>query len=140
MCRCIWVIFLAIKNTVLALTVPAAVVPMNVLGTGDDPDKDGLNNLLEYALRSGLMLPNPTPAVPGTMVLNGESYYTLAVRRNPAVTGTIVTVEACGSLVPGDWSATGLIIVANPATGLTVRDSQPLSAHARRFFRARVTR
>ena len=86
------------------------------------------------------MLPNPTPAVPGTMVLNGESYYTLAVRKNPAASETIVTLEAGGGLFPGDWSATGLIIVANPATGLTVRDSQPLSAHARGFFRARVTR
>ena len=140
MCRCIWVIFLAIKNTVRARTVPAAAVPMNVPGTGDDPDKDGLNNLLEYALRSGLMLPNPTPAVPGTMVLNGETYYTLAVRKNPAASDTIVIVEAGGSLFPGDWSATGLIIVVNPATGLTVRDSQSLSAHGRRFFRARVTR
>ena len=116
MCRCIWVIFLAIKNTVRALTVPAAVMPMNVPRTGDDPDKDGLNNLLEYALRSGPMLPNPTLAVPSKMVLNGESYYTLAVRRNPAASDTLVTLEAGGSLFPGDWSATGLIIVANPAT------------------------
>lgn len=109
-------------------------------GTGDDPDKDGLINLLEYALGSEPMLPSPSPAVLGTITVGAESYYTLTVLKNPAATDVVVSAEAGSTLRSGDWSGNGLVIVTDSATALTVRDSQPVSAQPHRSYRARVTR
>ena len=109
-------------------------------GAEDDPDKDGLINLIEYAFGSEPMLPNPSPAVSGTTTVGGETFHTLTVPKNPDATDSVVSVEAASSLTASDWSANGLVIVTDSATLLTVRDSQPMSAQSRRFFRARVTR
>lgn len=109
-------------------------------GPGNDPDKDGLDNLMEYAMGSEPMFSSPSPVVSGEITVAGQKYYTITVPRNPAATDVLVKLEASGTLAPGDWSADGLVVVSSSATGLTVRDSQPISAQTRRFFRATATR
>ena len=72
--------------------------------------------------------------------MDGQTYFTLTVSKNPSATDAVITAVASDSLHSGSWSSNGLIIESNTATELRVRDSQPMQATARRFFRVQVVR
>lgn len=119
-------------------------------GPGDDPDFDGRNNLLEYALLSGPSTPN-SQAEPALSSSNdaGAIKATLAFKMRK-LSGLTYTVEGTSNL-GGPWtsiwtSADGLSddnIITNvdqpDHNFIIVRDSVAHDANTPRFLRLRVT-
>jgi len=104
----------------------------------EDPDNDGRNNLLEYAVGSD---PKQSDgALPGLLGKTADGLHlTLTFTRiaDPALT---YAVEAADSPAQATWSAvwtsTGASNVAGP---VTVPDPELISAHPKRFLRLKVT-
>ncbi len=126
----------------------------SVSGAEDDPDGDGIRNVLEYALGG-----DPTVAsrevLPEveTREVAGEEYLTIAYLRRTGGAdgegGTYVSgdvsyaVVASGDL--GDWDGAGAVFVSATAEGApdgfevaTYRSAVPVSAEARQFLRLEV--
>ena len=98
--------------------------------TADD-DRDGLSNLLEYALARNPRLPDPAGALPIQRV--GE-YLTATIAKRPHVA---YLAEASGDLV--GWSRAETTVISEDATTLIVRDNVSATKAANRFLRLRVT-
>lgn len=95
-----------------------------------DPDRDGLANLLEYALATDPLL--ATPGQPATS-LSGDSKLQLTFHRARAE----LTYEVLASGDLTTWS----VLATNPGTAgqqVTVTDTVALTAGVRRFLRLRV--
>ncbi|MGV3664332.1 MAG: hypothetical protein ACO1TE_29440, partial [Prosthecobacter sp.] len=109
-----------------------AGVPAGQRGPNDDPDLDGLSNLLEYALdlppnissRAGLPTTATTPPT-----------FSLTYRRARAAITYVV--EASPDLSPGSWSAVG-VDQGTPQVDGTTTASVPL-ASGRQFLRLSVS-
>jgi hypothetical protein len=109
----------------------------------DDPDADGLNNLLEYGLGSN---PSAASTAPAAQVVNlsGQDYLQIQWTRpndrgDITTTGEVSATLAAWSAAIGEVSTT--IAPAPAAPGfetVTVRDLSPLATSPRRFLRARV--
>ncbi len=109
-------------------------------GAADDPDKDGLSNLMEFALGT-----NPVVAslsglpVRNMELIGGEMYPSLTVTRNPAASGLTFRPEVTGDLAAWHSGAPEFVIVEDTPALLRVRDVLPFSAARRRFHRLVVT-
>ena len=111
-----------------------------VTGLLMDPDNDGWNNLLEYALDLRGSLPDESPLEQDIASVGQDKFLRLTVPKNPDATGIIHTVEATSDLAnPMSWSSAGLVIEVDNATTLRVRDNVPAGPGVIRFLRARVT-
>ncbi|HWB02374.1 MAG TPA: immunoglobulin domain-containing protein [Verrucomicrobiales bacterium] len=110
-----------------------AGVPENSRGAGDDPDKDGLTNLMEYALDL-----NPMAATASGLPVMGatQTHLTLTYRRFRANVTYTVQASPDTSSAPA-WSATGVDQGVPSANGTTTA-SIPID-DARQFLRLRVT-
>ncbi len=113
----------------------------------DDPDKEGIVNVMEYAL-------NANPTLADTSVLpragtNGTRL-TLSFTRNLNATDLTYAVEASNDLASwpviasktgaAAWSTASGASVTDPGTGsVTITDSVAISPGVRRFLRLRVT-
>lgn len=101
-----------------------------------DPDLDGLANLLEYALGTAPLTPNPGPNV--RIANNGGARLALDFARvaDPTLT---YAVQASNDLATWTviWTSAGAQNIAGP---VTVTDPVALSATPRRFLRLSVTR
>lgn len=101
-----------------------------------DPDLDGLANLLEYALGTSPLSPNPGPNV--RITNNGGARLALDFARvaDPALT---YAVQASNDLATWTaiWTSSGAQNVAGPVAAI---DPAALSATPRRFLRLSVTR
>lgn len=122
-------------------------------GNDADPDRDGLPNLLEYALTTNPLAPDSSP------VLGGQSAgrLTLTYSRNPQRPDLRYSVEVAPSLETPNWSllavseAGGATVAAPPAlpritetesgklVSVQVRDALTMTSQARRFLRLRIT-
>ena len=126
----------------------------NTAGIGtalDDPDNDGINNLLEYAL-GGNPLAADTASLPvgGNATSNGESFLTLAFTRAASdidytleVSNDLSVWTAGSSYTPAGNSlnspVTTDITPAGQPSGFTlVRDNTPLSGSTKRFIHLKV--
>src|SRR5690606_27716504 len=106
-----------------------------------DPDGDGIENQVEYALglnpnaasREGL------PAL-GVETVEGVQYLTLTFRVPAGIDDVTYAVETAGEL--DDWQANAVQIGSGSDTDntptATYRDSQPLDSSDRRFMRLSV--
>lgn len=102
-----------------------------------DPDRDGIMNLLEYAVDTNGVIPNASPQVVEFTPVGGEQYLRLSIPKNPDATDVTFTVEASSDLT--DWSSAGLVIETNTSTRLVVRDHVAVADGVRRFMRVRVS-
>jgi 1-phosphatidylinositol phosphodiesterase len=103
---------------------------------GDDPDDDGLPNLIEYALDTHPLVPNPTPITSDFMAIDGRLYLRLTIPKNQAATHLEYVVEASSDL--SSWSTEQTVVLGDtPGQGI-VRDDTSTDASDRRFMRLRV--
>jgi len=143
------VLFRIVPDTPLTLW-KAAQLGSSTAPDDGDPDRDGLANLLEYALGTLPLLPDaaaqPTAAIAG-------NFLQITVPRDPARPDVVLRVEASSDLA--NWLPLATSANGSPFSGpgyqsgespgnsiksILVRDLQPLNATPRRFLRFRVTR
>lgn len=106
-----------------------------------DTDKDGLANLIEYAIGTNGIIAGSNPQVVALAPISSSQYLRISLPKNPAATDVTFTVEATSNLTnPLSWSSTGLIIETNTSTQLIVRDNVPAGPGVQRFMRVRVER
>ena len=110
-----------------------------------DPDGDGMNHLLNYAL-GGDLVANPLSVLPAVSLIetSGQTYLTMVYRIRSGASGVTVTPELSTDL--GVWENVGVFTEAAPpvvnpdgTTTLSVRCIQPISAQPAAFARLRVT-
>ena len=134
-------------------------------GEADDPDGDGLPNLLEYALARVPWLTDSAGATPvcQTIADGGNIYPQLSFVRDERLTDLTYEVQVSENMATGTWTTIASSSAGNPtlaagghfplvteAAGsqitcigviraVTVRDAQPVSANARRLFRVKIS-
>ena len=112
----------------------------------DDPDGDGLNNLLEYALGSNPLQPSledsPTAST-GTLVVDGISgnYLSLSFNRPPGASDLQYVVEFSSDL--DGWDGEGAVYHSRISNGdgtvhETWRAKGAVASQERWFMRLRV--
>ena len=141
-------------TTSFLVTVPGTPVQLwrqhhfgSVLASGAgaddaDPDGDGVDNLLEYALGldpgMGSVLAQRITA--DLAEVAGALHLRLAVAKNPAASEVGFSVEVSDDLAnPASWTSAGTVVEVDTGTTLVVRDATPLGADNGRFLRLRVT-
>ncbi len=114
----------------------------NPLVAGDhaDPDFDGIENLIEYALALNPKLSSSLVAalVPDIEVVDGGKFLRLAVTKNPNATDLAFTVEVSADM--SQWRTDQTFIETQSSTILKTRDTVPLGSAGKRFIRLRVVR
>jgi len=102
-----------------------------------DEDKDGVTNLLEYALATSTSASTPVPHSSARIGGNLEYIYT----KNKSATDVTFTVEWTDTL-PGLWSSTSVSssIMSDNGTTQQIKATVPAGTNGRRFVRLRVTR
>lgn len=102
----------------------------------DDPDRDGISNLLEFVFATAPKVANAPVATPVDLQ-SGHAVITV-----PRVIGHLAkcTVEVSGNLVDWQSGPTHTEVLQDDATALVVRDLTPLSpANPKRFIRFKAT-
>jgi len=109
-------------------------------GPSDDPDGDGVPNLLEYAFGSSPTQPGPPPLTPVSVVsVAGKRYLQITVPRRSDRQVTLV-VEVSGDLVQWHSGPAATVVVTQTADSLVVRDLVAIEPPAtRRFMRVRAS-
>ena len=107
----------------------------NITGPGMDPDQDGLNNLLEWAL---LLNPNSPDAFTPTFAENGSMLEYTYTRRKTALGEAIYQVEWSDTLAD-PWNPA----TSDPPTDIdaareSVRTAIPMGTAGQRFVRLKV--
>ena len=111
--------------------------PLN--GSGEDPDKDGTSNLLEFVFGTPPKQAGPPPATPLTLAeIGGQKFLQITIPRridHPA----ILTVEVSSDLTTWQSGNTHTEVVSDTVTSLVVRDKTPFLAPVNsRFIRLRA--
>jgi hypothetical protein len=96
-----------------------------------DPDKDGLNNLLEFAF--GLHPLQPSPSQPAQWQREGNSL-TCTFTQPAGVSGISYGAEWSPSMAPGTWQT-----LPDTATPPQHAFSTPIDSNTKKFVRLRVT-
>jgi len=103
----------------------------------EDPDGDGISNLMEYALDTNPLLANVSSIAHDQEPWEDNQYLRLTVPKNPAATNLTYSVETCGDLV--GWTSANTVIETNTAAELVARDDMSTTSAPRRFIRLRVS-
>jgi autotransporter-associated beta strand protein len=110
-------------------------------GANEDPDQDGLTNLMEFALNTHPLQPDPSPLTHTLAASVGKTHLQLEVPKNPLATNLEYRIEVTGDL-HGPWSSdvlTDVEVILDVAERLVARDRTPIEDATRRFIRLRVT-
>ena len=121
----------------------AGLNPSDANGASDtaNPTRDGISNLLKYALGLDPTANYYTSGASGLPIIqeetvNGVQYLTLTF--TGAATDVTYTVQATGSLA-GAWTTLATFSGPSAVGTFDVRDSQPVSGVSKRFLRLQVT-
>ncbi len=109
----------------------------NMADTGDY-DRDGISNLMEYALR---LNPKQAGSLPAASALNGANFeYTYTRSTAAANTGTVFTVQWATSLAGASWSSNGVTetVLSDDGTTQQVKAVIPKGAAAAMYVRLAV--
>lgn len=120
------------------LVWPSTTDPL-IVGPDADPDQDGRNNLLEWAL---LLDPKQPDVFTPTFSFSGGIFDFTYTRRKVGPGEASYQVVWSDSLA-GDWSAANVLTeppVSLSITGESVRSTLPAGAGGRRFVRVRLIR
>jgi len=109
---------------------------VNIAGDTANPARDGIVNLLKYAL--GLN-PLKTSQLPNSMVGMENGYLTLTVSKNPEATDVSLVAESTGELAANLWSNSTTTTLLNDTGTFMARDNVSINSASRRFIRLRVT-
>lgn len=103
-----------------------------------DFDRDGLKNLVEYALGTSATQPSPS-ARPQAALQNvgGSDHLILRVSRAQKRADVTYSAEVSSDLI--NWQTSGLTVVTDSSTLFEVRDDTALTGGLQRFLRLRVT-
>jgi hypothetical protein len=134
-------------TTALSAFLGDASIPYNQRGPLDDPDGDGISNLMEYALglspNSANVAGLPT-AAPAFNPVTGKDHLTLIMTLNADATGIVLTPQVTSSL--SGWNSGGSHIqtvsdtTSNGVRTLVVRDLTPIGDDpGGRFMRLSVS-
>lgn len=110
-----------------------------------DPDKDGLSNLLEYALGSPpLGASNQAKPLVGTMSQNGNTYLTIQYTQSKSAVDVTLAAQVSSDLVTWQGGSGAVATTGTVDNGLTqtvtVRDLTAIGAVGnKRFIRLQVT-
>lgn len=103
-----------------------------------DPDRDGIENMAEYALGTNPMQSaSATPPVSQIVDSGGTDHLLLRVTRTEKRTDVTYTPECSSDLV--NWVTTGMTVRTDTATLLEVLDNTVMTPGLKRFLRLRVT-
>ncbi len=114
-------------------------VPEGQRGPQDDPDGDGIPNLIEYALDLNPLVPDTGALPAGVVEADGDdNFLTLTINRNPDAIGITFLVEVSSDLV--DWNSGDehVTLLTDEPSVLKARDTTPITESNRRFIRLRV--
>ena len=105
-------------------------------GLLDDPDKDGVSNLFEFAFGGVPTVPGPEPALPTSLrTVEGLSYLSIRIPR-PVDRAVQVGVQVSSDLVTWQEGDAFTEVIENNANDFVVRDRTPLATgNPRRFIR-----
>ncbi len=108
-------------------------------GDKDDPDGDGLPNLMEYATFAN---PLESGGSPGTLTRNGDLLEYTITRPQAAAMELLYALEWTDNLAAGPWKtqSTGYTILNGDSFRQTVKFTAPAGTSAARYVRLRVTR
>ncbi len=106
-----------------------------IAGPAADPDGDGSDNLLEYALGMDPNTPDTPTFTPDMVDVSGTDYLRLTIPRNPDATDITFLVQTSGDLAT--WSAIDTVIETDTPSLLVARDTV---GGTRRFIRLMVER
>ena len=132
--------------TLWSSTAFTASTPINERDENDDPDVDGIQNLLEQAFGGDPEI-SDTDILPQHEIIEdgGQSYLQISYRKPDFENGLTYTVETVTDL-NGTWSSLGsvveLISITTETSGFdryTYRRIDPLSDHEKAFLRVSVT-
>lgn len=121
----------------------AQFAPLGQQAAGDDPDADGIPNLLEFAHGTSPgnagSLHRPTGVVVTPL---GQTHYAIRWQRSPAAARLTTTVEISSDLThwfsgPAHTAVVGVTDNGDGTETITVRDQSPPTAEPRRYFRLR---
>lgn len=113
--------------------------PLN--GPNDDPDRDGVSNLLEFVFGTPPTVPGAPPLTATSFVaISGQSYLQISIPRLRNRLAKL-TVEVSADLSHWDSGDSFTAVVSDSATALVVRDKTPaVPGAARRFMRVKAER
>ena len=93
-------------------------------GSLADPDADGRNNLIEYAIQSDPRSPDTSGITTDAEVIGADRFLRLTVGKNPLATGITLSIEVTADLsARQSWSALGTTVEINHANTLRTRDN-----------------
>ncbi len=116
-------------------------VPEGQRGPQDDPDGDGIPNLVEYALGLHPLEPGTTALPEGVLETDGDAdFLTLTINRNPEAAGIEFVVEVSSDLIDWESGEEHVTVLTNEPSLLKVRDNTTVTDGDRRFIRFRVIR
>lgn len=118
-------------------------LPFAASAPTDDPDADGLPNLLEYALGMDPLNAGPvdgtSPDAAAVIDVGGLHYLSVQLPKNAEAPDAALVVEVSADLAMWQSGPAHTTVVTDTAETLRVRDNTPINQTSRRFIRVRAT-